>query len=311
MFRNVVRARAGALRLALLLALGLIASSCVTLTAESEINEDLSGTHTLTVTMDRSVLESLGEEFNPDDVQDQMTPDSVPEGYEVEVIDTEDEVGSTITTTVEDSGPLGDVLNDLFNAGETEGEPVNPFSGTLDKDGNTYRLNVTVDGDVLAQSGQDDVGGGEDLGIDMSDILDMTYAINLPGEIEETNGTELEDGSVQWTLPTSGTLDMRAVSETEGDSNLLLWLLVLGIGALLLVGLAVVVALVVLMARRKREPAVAPAAPIVPPVTPPTRQSNPYADTPPTPQLWIPPSAGASDEELPPPQRPAGSPPIS
>lgn len=340
MVRQFVRLRAGALRLAALLALGLVISSCVTLTAESEINDDLSGTHTLTVTMDRSALESLGEEFNPDDVQEEITPDNVPEGYEVEVIDTEDEVGSRISTTVEDSSQLGDVLNDLFNAGDPEAERVEPFSGTLERDGNTYRMNVTVDGDVLAQSGEDDVGG-EDAGFDMDQILDMTYTISLPGEIQETTGTELEDGRIQWELPTSGVLDMTAVSETESDSNLLLWLAVGGVGLLVLIGLAALIILVVL-AQRKPAPATAapPAAPAdydphsTPshPMTQPAQRSDPFADTAPTPPVWMtspeaaspatppvtpPPPAPeaaaepAGDEDPPVSERPAGPPPSS
>jgi hypothetical protein len=341
MLRQFVRLRAGALRPAALLAVGLVVASCVTVTAESEINNDLSGTHTLTVTMDRSALESLGDEFNPDDVQEEMTPDNVPEGYEVEVIDTEDEVGSTISTTVDDSSQLGDVLNDLFNAGDTEAEPVEPFSGTLERDGNTYRLNVTVDGNELAQSGEESVGG-EDTGFDMDQLLDMTYTIYLPGELQETNGVELEDGGIQWELPTSGTLDMTAVSETESDSNLLLWLLVGGVSLLVLIGLA---ALVILLVLARRKPAPAPAAPPPAPpseydprdtpsrpMTQPTPRSDPFADTAPTPPVWMtapetaspatPPAAPpppepraadepTGDEDSPAPERPAGQPPAS
>lgn len=319
MLSRLVRTRTGALRLALLLGIALLTSSCVTLTAESEINEDLSGTHTLTVTIDRSALESLGEEFNPDDVQEQMQPESVPEGYEVEVIDTPDEVGSRISTTVDDSGPLGDVLNDLFNAGETEGEPVDPFSGTLDRDGDTYRLSVTVDGDLLAQSGEDDLGG-DDSGFDMDQILDMTYTIFLPGELLSTNGTELEDGRIQWELPTSGMLEMTAVSETEGDSNLWLWLLVAGVAALVLIGLAAIIVLVI-VSRRKTDTAAAPVPPPAPadydpnvtpprPMPQPAPQADPFADTAPTPPVWMqaPPEAAAGAAPTAPPETPEAEP---
>lgn len=304
MSSRLVRMRTGVLRLALLVGSVLLITSCVTLTAESEINEDLSGTHTLTVTIDRSTLESLGDEFNPDDVQEDMQPENVPEGYQAEVIDTPEEVGSRISTTVDDSGPLGDVLNDLFNAGETEGDPVNPFSGTLERDGDTYRLNVTVDGDLLAQSSEDDLGG-EDSGFDMDQILDMTYTILLPGEILSTNGTELEDGRIQWELPTSGVLEMTAVSETEGDSNLWLWLLVAGVAALVLIGLAAIIVLVI-VSRRKPDTAAAPVPPPAPadddpnvtparPMPQPAPQSDPFADTAPTPPVWMqaPPEAAA------------------
>ena len=284
-----------ALRSLLLLAAGLLITGCVTMTAESDINEDLSGTHALTVTMDTEFLNSMGEEFSAEEAQEEITPDDVPEGYTVEPIEGENLVGAKISTTVEDSEPLGDVLNDLFNARTTDGELIDPFSGTLEKDGNEYRLSVTVDGNALSQSTAEEMQGSEDMGITMEELLEMTYTIKLPGELLETNGEELPDGRIQWTLPVDGTLEMTAASETEGGGALTLILVLLGIGALLLIGIVAVVALL-LFSRRKAEPApAAPAAPAPEWMTNPPPSSGVDPSTQPTTPsaVWMPPAPPA------------------
>ena len=280
------------LRSLLLLAAGLLITGCVTMTAESDINEDLSGTHALTVTMDTEFLNSMGEEFSAEEAQEEITPEDVPEGYTVEPIEGENLVGAKISTTVEDSEPLGDVLNDLFNAGTTDGELIEPFSGTLEKDGNEYRLNVTVDGNALSQSTAEEMQGSEDMGITMEELLEMTYSIKLPGELQETNGEELPDGRIQWTLPVDGTLEMTAVSETEGGGALTLILVVLGIGALLLIGIVAVVVLL-LFSMRKAEPTpAAPAGPAPEWMTNPPAATSPDPSTQPTTPsaVWMPPA---------------------
>jgi hypothetical protein len=133
------------------------------------------------------------------------------------------------------------------------------------------------------------------MGITMEELLEMTYTIKLPGELQETNGEELPDDRIQWTLPVDGTLEMTAVSETEGGGALTLILVLLGIGALLLIGIVAVVALL-LFSRRKAE--VAPAAPADPTpewmTNPPAPSGVDPSTQPTTPSaVWMPPAPPA------------------
>ena len=76
----------------------------------------------------------------------------------------------------------------MFSAFTEEGEtvPLGAVTGTLVKDGDEFRLNLTVNSDLLFEStGMDDEAGGtEDLGFgDLSSFFDISYMATLPGKI--------------------------------------------------------------------------------------------------------------------------------
>ena len=243
-----------------LLAIALLVTSCVTVSVESEFNEDGSARHVYTATFEHEFLddfsEGAGAEVDPEEDFAEVEEQARQAGYEVERIDTEKEIGVRLSTTVEDNQDLGQVINDFFSSGGTEtDEPVTAFSGSFSESDNTYVLDLTVDGDSLF---------GEELGSDevpaemMSSFFDMTYTVRMPGEVdvEETNGRVLPDGRVQWDLPLTGSETFSAVSETEDDRTPLL--LILG-GSFLVVLLAVGAALLgFFLLRRRPAPAAAP-----------------------------------------------------
>ncbi|MEZ4524205.1 MAG: hypothetical protein R3A46_21615 [Thermomicrobiales bacterium] len=260
-----------------LVAATLLLSSCVSMELESEFNEDGGATHTMELTINMEDLNQLGDlgegggEIDPFENFDEVEQEAAELGYRVERIEDGDIVGVRLIQDVDDSSNLGDQLNGMFNAGATEGETVSPFSGTFEKDGDDYTLNLTVDGSQLTDTAGEGLGESEDLPIGLDTLFDFTYTARLPGEIDEdeTNGRVSDDGSVTWDLPLEGSQTLTAASSAGGDgSNLLLILVVVGIIVLGLIALAAV-AFFIFMNRRGSSPAAATATgPTTPP--PPT-----------------------------------------
>lgn len=257
------------------LALALLLSSCITITAESEFQEDGSASHVYEFTFEKALMSEMGEGF---DVESDIEGDFAEmeallegSGYSVEWIETDELIGSRVSITTEDSQNVGEILNNLFSAGADGGtQPVTAFTGTFDQDGNEHTLDLTVDGSSLFDEGMDDEDLGDTAGFSadmLAGMIDVTYTVRLPGEIdvERTNGQVLEDGRVQWDLPLSGSQAFLAVSATEGDGPSML-LLLGGTGLLLLAAAAAILGFFLM--RRKPEPAPAyvttasPAAPL-------------------------------------------------
>lgn len=256
------------LNVVLFAAVGLLLTSCLTVEAESEFEEDGSASHSYSATIDREAMAEFGEMADPAETEadfDEAAEAAREQGYEVEEIDTEEHFGLRLSRDYEDSADVGAILNELFSVGAEE--EVTAFSGGFTQDGNTHTLELTVDGAGLT---------GEELteeeGISpalLSGFITMTYTARMPGEIDEeaTNGRILEDGRVQWDLPLTGAETFTAVSETEGASTLLL----LGVIGLLFVfiGGAALLALFLYLRSRRTEPAAAPYPHAVDPNKPP------------------------------------------
>lgn len=256
-----------------MLATLLILSGCVSMELESEFDEDGGAIHTMALTIDMSDFAELGDlgegEIDPFENFEETEELANEQGFRVERIEEGDIVGVRLIQEVEDSSNLGDQLNAMFNAGAAEGEEISPFSGTFEKDGGDYTLNLTVDGSALTDTAGDDLGDTGDLGISMDTIFDFSYTARLPGEIdeEETNGTVASDGSITWDLPLEGSETLTAVSSTGSDSSsLLIILIIIGIIILGLIALAAV-AFFILMNRRgsNTAPAATADAPAPPP----------------------------------------------
>lgn len=240
----------------------LVLAACVEVQMESEYNEDGSARHAFETTIDREgfdQLAALGGEgegefsFSPEDGREQAEA----AGFDYTPIETDDKVGSRIAKTFEDGEQVGMAFDEMFAANTDEGTdvPLGAVTGTFVQDGNEYRLNLTINSDILfvdsgAAEGVEDTGFG-----DLSDFVDITYIATMPGEISETNGTDLGNGKVEWELPLSGTTEISAVSTTGGNGGSGGLIAILGLVALLLIGGLVAGYLFT----RRRTPAVATA----------------------------------------------------
>lgn len=255
--------------LVLLLAVGLLVSSCIEVKVESDFEEDGSARHVFEFTMERQALEELGEMGEEAlDIQDDFSEsqrEAENAGYEAELIDTDELLGMRISKTVEDNSDLGQVINDLYSVG-AEGEgATTAFSGSYTSDGDTHTLTLTVDGTSLMGEEVSD----SEMEIPpamMSNFLDMSYTVRMPGELveDETNGRILPDGRVTWDLPLSGTATFTAVSRTESSAaSVLMWVVLGGLLLLFIGGAAGLV--VFLLMRARKAPAAAPAGAPPPP----------------------------------------------
>jgi hypothetical protein len=226
-----------------MLLVAVLLAGCVDAKLESEFNEDGSALHAFQVTIERDgleQLESMGGEmtttFDPEDGREQAEA----AGFDYTPIDTDEEVGSRVSKTYDDGQNVGAAFDDMLVATADEGteSPVGAVTGTFVKDGEEYRLNLTIDSDILfansgATEGSEEV---EDLGFgDLESFIDITYTARMPGEISETNGLDLGDGKVEWELPLTGITEISAVSKDEGSGGAAL-IAIAGLVGLLAVG---------------------------------------------------------------------------
>jgi hypothetical protein len=248
----------------LAIALAFALAACIQIEVESEFESDGSGTHSLTSTIDRSIMgdEMLAGELEGEIDFDEARRQGEEAGFEVEEIDTADRIGIRLTTSVEDNSDLGEVLNQLFAASSGEGPPVDGFSGGFSESGgfggSTYRFELTVDGDALFEEEFDDEVEDElddEFGMDfgpeiMRQFLDLTYTVSMPGEITEHNGRELGAGRVQWDIPFQGVETFYAESE-EGSTFSLALIIAIGVGVL---ALALIIVGGIVLMRPKKTP---------------------------------------------------------
>ena len=258
------------------LLLALLLSGCVELNMESEFRDDGSARHSIETTIERDSYDQLaamgGEEADMFSELDATEDEAEAAGFEFEKIDTDEKLGSRIAREYDDGHDVEAAFNEMFEANaDAEGDvPTGGITGTYESDGDEHRLNLTIDSSILFPDAGD--GSTTQFG-DMSDLVTITYTATLPGEIKETNGEKVDDNTVRWELPLTGTTEITAVSEGSGSggggSNIILIALI----ALLLIGGAV--AAYLFTQRRRPAPAaaypegVAPAG-VAPAYVPPT-----------------------------------------
>jgi hypothetical protein len=279
-----------------------VLAGCIEVRVESEFDDDLGAQHSFQMTMERqsyNQLRAMGGSTEDDPFGDteEARQQAEAQGMDFEEIDTDQHIGWRVSKRVEDSRDVGATLNEIFTESDPEAEPVSGFSGTIERDGNTYRLNLVANSDQIFEGQEADA---EDLGMDMSAILTFVYVVAMPGEVTETNGTRLDDRRVQWEIPLTGTTTMTAVSQASGGGvggGTTTWVLI-ALVALLVIGGAV--AAYLFTQRRRPAPlGAAPAAPVsgVDPATSPSTYTTDVT----APAAGI----GPDDETRPLPPRPA------
>ncbi|HUG15002.1 MAG TPA: hypothetical protein VMM78_08260 [Thermomicrobiales bacterium] len=254
------------------LLLAVLLGGCIEIRIESAFEDDLSALHALQTTIEREGLDQLaamgGEETDPFEDTEEVEAEAREAGLDFERIDTDEHVGWRVSKQVDDSSDVGAALNEIFADSDPEADSVDTFSGSIVRDGDTYRLDLTVNStDVF----EDQEGEADDLGMDPSELFSFIYVVTMPGEVTETNGTRVGDNQVQWDLPITGTTTLTAVSEAAGaggGSSMIVIIAV--IAALVLAGLAAF-----FLMQRRRQPAPLGAAP-APGVAP----ADPYSGMP-------------------------------
>lgn len=245
----------------------LLAAGCVDIEMKSDFRKDGGALQSVEVTIEKSALAQL-EQLGGEDVSgtftDQEGAQATAEaaGLDYESIDTEQALGARVSKDVEDSSDLQATYNEIFSnlATEDQPAPTGAVAGSFERDGDEYRLDMTIDSDIIFE----DIGeGAEESPVSPDQIFDFVYIATFPGEVKETNGTKVGENQVRWELPLTGSTQLTAIAEGEGGGMSPLIFVLLGV-ILLLAGLAV--AYLLLRRRNQPTPALATAGPtIVPP----------------------------------------------
>ncbi len=206
-----------------------------------DINEDQSGTAAFEFGLDEEflgIIESTGGSV--DDLFGEL--DLGAEGGEATV---RTEGDMTFTGVTKEFTDVNEAMDELTGVSDSEDPLFQDFSFTMDD--KTAELTAKI------SAPEEDLG---DIGLDPSaltgDLFSANFILGLPGTVVEHNADEvLADGRLRWDLPIlGGEKDIYAKSEFGGSS---LWWLWIVLGVVLVVGVAAIVAAIVLGKRQSKQ----------------------------------------------------------
>jgi hypothetical protein len=223
------------------------------------INEDQSGTVAFEFGLDEEflgIIESTGGSV--DDLFGEL---DLGTGEGEATVRTEGDM--TFTGVTKEFTDVNEAMDELTGVSDSEDPLFQDFSFTMDD--KTAELTARI------SAPEEDLG---DIGLDPSaltgDLFSANFILGLPGTVVEHNADDvLADGRLRWDLPIlGGEKDIYAKSEF-GSSNL--WWLWIVLGAVLVVGVAAIVAAIVLGKRQSKQAVTDAAAqypqPVVDPAT--------------------------------------------
>lgn len=221
-----------------------------------DIEEDGSATISAEIGFDEEMLDLLSQ--TGDDPAELFTQDLPPEAEGFESYSRT----SGDMTYYGFSGSVDDLENNAFLELGDFASDFADFSYTTDGD------LATLEASIISA----DIGGGlGDLPIDPTDITGDIFSANvvvsMPGTVVEHNADEVRsDGSLVWSIPLTGAVDVFAVSDTGSGSASWIWWVVIGVLAIgIIAGIA---AVIVSRKDSKKAVAAASAAHAAPPAEP-------------------------------------------
>lgn len=212
------------------------------------INEDQSGTVAFEFGLDEEflgIIESTGGSV--DDLFGEL---DLGAGEGEATVRTEGDM--TFTVVTKEFTDVNEAMDELTGVSDSEDPLFQDFSFTMDDE--TAELTARI------SAPEEDLG---DIGLDPSaltgDLFSANFILGLPGTVVEHNADEvLADGRLRWDLPIlGGEKDIYAKSEF-GSSNL--WWLWIVLGVVLVVGVAAIVAAIVLGKRQSKQAVTSAAA---------------------------------------------------
>ena len=199
--------------------MAVLLSGCMQMSIDIIWKEDNSGTLSMTIGIDKSVLSMMGT--TEEDLQKQLKESMLEEDdYTVRNFSNEKYTGITATTTIADmTTETNDTTQQIsFNYTDKSGNKIYTVSGNF--------------------NGAEALGGNssfEDSGLSMTDI-EMKMSITMPGEIISHNATNQEGNKLTWDMTETSTTEIQATSEIGSGGGMLLWILI-GLGVLVVVTL--------------------------------------------------------------------------
>jgi hypothetical protein len=239
--------------------LSLLLTGCAEAQFGSTFEKDGSAVHQLELTFPTQALDSP-------EAQELLA--SIQAESEVSNIDFErvdDVAGRTTIQLTSPSGEgedVGAALNNLVNTTgiASEQEIRTPFTGTYRREigafgGTEFVLDLTVDGPELAATITEIVESTSDtVASAPGEIVTIRYVAIMPGEIDnETNGDKIADDTVRWDIPFDRPLNMRAESQVRSAGSTTLFLVLAGLLAVVVAGLAAGIGIILMRRRRLAE----------------------------------------------------------
>lgn len=241
-------------RILALLTATLLFSACVDVEIGSEYLLDGSATHSIQIVISREP----DERVTPAEINrflDALEQQSSDAGLEFIRSDTQNSTAMRILGTTSDGEDAGAAINGLINATGLNTSPgvTAPFRGTFAREtgavgGTAYTLDLSVDGQMLFDSVAETVNDEQEAAL--RETLTMHYEATVPGDVTETGGELLDEGTVRWQIPLSGEINLLATSRTGGSGSAALFI-ILGIVAMIAV-ILIAAGLGWYIARRKR-----------------------------------------------------------
>lgn len=132
--------------------------------------------------------------------------------------DLEEEGWNVVDYGAEEIEDNGDVRLTV-SAEATDPDDIETITVTVEDDQITYVESDGFEGEVDDGMGDDDFLDEDELE-EFYDAIEMTYIVNMPGEITDTNGELIDDSTVQWTFRDhSGVSEFEATSEIDDDAS--------------------------------------------------------------------------------------------
>ena len=212
--------------LALCVCVVVLASCRVDVSVDMTVDPDGTGTIAMQLVADAELVAEI-----PTIADELATDDIVAAGWTIDGPTATAEGGLTITLSHAFSSDeeatnllnsLGPPFNQMSMVRNTAGDDtITKLSGLL---GLPNGFEAFADADLIAAVGSLPFADQlEAAGATPATSMSATIRVALPGEIdpEQTNGTELDDGRLEWTVPLDGTiLDWRALSvQSPGDDR--------------------------------------------------------------------------------------------
>lgn len=232
-------------------------AGCASVRFGSTFTEDGTATHTLEVTVPRASMNAQDLARVERQIADAEI-NARSAGLTTARIDNPEMLGIRVINTTQDATDAGLALNSIFNtlANDSTTGPVAPFQGTFERvseavGGNSFELQLTVDGDLLYAAAATVAPGHPQFATPdgVRELIQIQYAVTMPGEITDTNGGLDGEGSVVWTVPLEGPTLLEARSTVGKDTPWLWTTLAIG-GALAIVGVTAALVWSFLLSRR-------------------------------------------------------------
>lgn len=222
----------GAGRLLLFIILAVLLTGCARTSFQSTFNGDGSASHQIAITLPREQFEEA-EQGDAADVIASLRERTDAAGLRVSRTLTAESVTIHIVSDTTNALEVGGALNSLVNATGITAEPgINaPFIGEFRQEkgalgGSSYVLDLTVNGEQLFQGLYQfalviEPSLSED---QFREALTIDYVAQLPGQIDETTGDQIDNHTVRWEIPFDRTIELRATSSTSPQHAAMLFI---------------------------------------------------------------------------------------